>query len=171
MLESPHRLGMKRETPGPGQESVWDYPRPPRLEESDRRIRVVAGGVTIADTTNAMRLLETSHPPGWYLPPSDIQMDLLQTVGGQSFCEWKGIARYFDVVVEGQRFEQAAWAYPEPTGSYGALAGYLSFYPGRVDACFVDDEQVTPQAGRFYGGWITVDVVGPFKGGPGTHGW
>lgn len=162
---------MERETPGPGQESVWDYPRPPRLERSERRIRVEAGGVTIADTSAALRLLETSHPPGWYLPPADVRMDLLESVGGQSFCEWKGIARYFDVVVEGRRFAQAVWSYPEPTGSYAALAGHLSFYPGRVDACFVDDERVTPQAGQFYGGWITRDVVGPFKGGPGTHGW
>ncbi|MBO6935166.1 MAG: DUF427 domain-containing protein [Deltaproteobacteria bacterium] len=162
---------MERETPGPDQESVWDYPRPPRLERSDRRIRVEAGGVTLADTSAALRLLETSHPPGWYLPPADVRMDLLESVGGQSFCEWKGIARYFDVVVEGRRFAQAVWSYPEPTGSYAALAGYLSFYPGRVDACFVDDERVTPQAGQFYGGWITRDVVGPFKGGPGTHGW
>lgn len=162
---------MERETPGSGQESVWDYPRPPRLERSERRIRVEAGGVTLADTSAALRLLETSHPPGWYLPPADVRMDLLESVGGQSFCEWKGIARYFDVVVEGRRFAQAVWSYPEPTGSYAALAGYLSFYPGRVDACFVDDERVTPQAGQFYGGWITRDVVGPFKGGPGTHGW
>jgi len=162
---------MRRETPGPGQESVWDYPRPPRLEPSERRIRVDAGGVTIADTTSALRLLETSHPPGWYLPPADVRMDLLEPVGGQSFCEWKGVARYFDVKVDGRRFEQAVWSYPDPTERYAALAGYLSFYPGRVDACFVDDERVTPQAGRFYGGWITADVAGPFKGGPGTHGW
>ncbi len=131
----------------------------------------MAGGVTIADTTNAMRLLETSHPPGWYLPPDDVRMDLLESVGGQSFCEWKGIARYYDVVVDGRRFERAVWTYPEPTDTYGALARYLAFYPGRVDACFVDDERVTAQAGAFYGGWITRDVVGPFKGGPGTHGW
>lgn len=162
---------MKREEPGPGQESVWDYPRPPRLEASDKRIRVEAGGVTIADTTRAMRLLETSHPPGWYLPPDDVRTDLLEPVDGQSLCEFKGVARYYDVVVEGRRFERAVWAYPAPSRAYEALTGYLSFYPGRVERCFVDEEQVTPQEGQFYGGWITGDVVGPFKGGPGTHGW
>lgn len=131
----------------------------------------MAGGVTLADTTQALRLLETSHPPGWYLPPADVRMDLLEAASGQSFCEWKGVAHYFDVAVDDRRFERAAWVYPAPTGGYDALGGYLSFYPGRVDACFVDDERVRAQAGQFYGGWITSDVVGPFKGGPGTHGW
>ncbi|MAQ18067.1 MAG: hypothetical protein CMN30_31980 [Sandaracinus sp.] len=162
---------MQRIAPGPGQQSVWDFPRPPRLESSSRRVRVVAAGVTVADTTRALRLLETSHPPGWYLPPDDVRMDLFEAARGESYCEFKGVARYWDLVVEGRRFAQVAWSYPDPTGAYGALRDHLAFYAGRVDACYVDDERVTPQEGRFYGGWITGDVVGPFKGGPGTMGW
>jgi uncharacterized protein (DUF427 family) len=133
---------------------------------------VEVGGETIVDTTRALRLLETSHPPGWYLPPEDVRLDLLQpSEGGSTFCEFKGIASYFDVVLNGQRHRRAAWAYPKPTPAYDALRDHLSFYPSRVDACWVDDERVTPQEGQFYGGWITRDVVGPFKGGPGTTGW
>lgn len=162
---------MERAIPGPGQESVWDYPRPPRLEPSERHVRVEAGGVTIADASEALRLLETSLAPSWYLPPSAVRMDLLEPVAGQTFCEWKGVARYFDIVVGTRRFERAAWTYPDPSARYGALAGHVSFYPAQVDACLVDGERAEPQAGGFYGGWITSDVVGPFKGGPGTKGW
>jgi uncharacterized protein (DUF427 family) len=157
--------------PGPGQESVWDYPRPPRLEPTARRIRVVLNGVTIADTRRALRVLETSHPPVYYLPPEDVQMEHFLPAGGRSFCEWKGSANYYDVVVGDRREAAAAWAYQRPTAGFAALAGYIAVYPGKMDACYVDEEQVTPQPGGFYGGWITSDVVGPFKGEPGTMGW
>jgi len=162
---------MKRIAPGPGQESVWDYPRPPRLERFGGHIRIVLGGVTIADTRGAYRVLETSHPPSYYLPPDDIRPDALVAASGTSLCEWKGAARYFDVVGGAKRAPRAAWGYPDPTPAFLAIAGYVAFYPAPMDACFVDGERVTPQPGGFYGGWITANIVGPFKGGPGTVGW
>jgi uncharacterized protein (DUF427 family) len=157
--------------PGPGQESVWDYPRPPRLEPTARRIRVVFAGVTIADSRRAHRVLETSHPPVYYIPPADIQMQHLSLTPQGSFCEWKGRAAYYTLVVGDRRAENVAWSYPDPTPTFAAIEGALAFYAGPMDACYVDDELVTPQPGGFYGGWITADVVGPFKGGPGTWGW
>ena len=160
-----------RIVPGPGQESVWDYPRPPRIEPSARRIRVVFNGVTIADTTRAVRVLETSHPPVYYIPPEDVRMDYLEPTRRRTFCEFKGAASYYTVSVDGRTAADAAWYYPAPVERYAALRDHIAFYPGRMDACYVDDEQVTPQAGDFYGGWITSDIVGPFKGGPGTIGW
>ncbi len=152
-------------------ESVWDYPRPPRLEPVDRRLRVVFGGETIADTTAAYRILETSHPPNYYLPMADILEGSLVRVSGSSFCEWKGTAHYYDVAVGDAVAAEAAWGYDRPTRSYAAIAGHVAFYPGRMDACLVDDEEVEAQPGAFYGGWITADLVGPFKGGPGTERW
>jgi len=152
-------------------ESVWDYPRPPRLEPTPRRIRVVVGGVILADTHRALRLLETSHPPTYYLPPDDVRMDLLRPATGSSFCEWKGQARYLEAVVGERRVLRLAWTYDRPNADYAALARHLAFYASRVDEAWVDDEQVVPQPGDFYGGWITSDLVGPFKGGPGTSGW
>lgn len=157
--------------PGPGQESVWDYPRPPRLEPCPRRIKVVAFGQVIAETTRAFRLLETSHPPNYYLPPADVRMPLLEPTTKRTWCEWKGNAVYFDVVIGDNRIREAAWAYPHPTPSFAPIRDYLAFYPGRMESCWVDEEQVQPQAGGFYGGWITGDIVGPFKGEPGTMGW
>lgn len=162
---------MDRIKPGPGQESVWDYPRPPRLEPEPRSVRVEFAGKTIAETTGAMRVLETSHPPGIYIPPADIVSALLQPNPQTSVCEWKGRAVYWDVVVGDATAMAAGWSYPSPTAAFEAIADYVSFYPGRVDACYVGDELVTPQAGDFYGGWITAEVVGPFKGAPGTWGW
>lgn len=156
---------------GAGQESVWDYPRPPALEAVDARLVVVLGGVTIADTRSAYRVLETSHPPNYYFPPDDIVPGALVPTDGTSFCEWKGRARYFTVRGGDRVEEQAAWAYPAPSTRFAPITGYVAFYPGRMDACFVDDERVVPQDGGFYGGWITSRVVGPFKGGPGTRGW
>lgn len=164
-------LNRKRIEPGPGQESVWDYPRPPRLEPSSKRIRVVFNGVTIADTVKSLRILETSHPPVYYIPAADIKMEHLVPTRHQSFCEWKGQARYFTVVVGDRQAPNAAWDYPNPSPQYAAVKDHLAFYPSRMDACYVDDEQVKPQAGDFYGGWITSDIVGPFKGGAGTWGW
>ena len=152
-------------------ESVWEYPRPPRVEPSTRRVRVVFNGVTVAETTRALRVLETSHPPVYYIPPEDVRMDHVRPSRRRTFCEFKGEARYYDLEVGGRVVEDAAWYYPRPVRAYEALRDHLAFYPGRVDACYVDDEQVQPQAGDFYGGWITSDITGPFKGGPGTAGW
>ncbi len=157
--------------PGPGQESVWEYPRPPRVEPEQRRVRVVLGGRVIVESITALRVLETSHPPGIYVPPTDVVAGVLRPNPAASLCEWKGRAAYWDAVVDGVAAESAAWSYPDPSSDYESLAGYVSFYPSRVDACFLGDEQVSPQEGGFYGGWITDDVVGPFKGGPGTLGW
>jgi uncharacterized protein (DUF427 family) len=160
-----------RVEPGPGQESVWDYPRPPRLLAVRRRLRVVLGGVTIADTTAGVRILETSHPPNYYFPPDDVRADACSIEEGSTWCEWKGPAHYY-TVRGGNRVERsAAWGYADPSPAYSALAGMVAFYPARMDACFVDDEQVVAQPGGFYGGWITADVVGPFKGSPGTNWW
>lgn len=157
----------------PWVENVWDYPRPPRLEPCTRRVRVEFGGMTVADSTGALRVLETSHPPGIYVPPADVVAGALQPSAQRgTYCEWKGIARYFDVVVAGGRTARAAaWAYPEPSAAFAVLRDYVSFYPARVDACLLDDERVTAQEGGFYGGWITADITGPFKGAPGTSGW
>lgn len=162
---------LKRIAPGPGQESVWDYPRPPRVEPTSRRLRVILGGVVIADTTGGHRVLETSHPPVYYIPPADIRMDHLTPTPQSSFCEFKGRAGYYTVAAGGRRVESGAWFYPDPTPAFAAIRGAVAFYAGLMDACYVDDELVTPQPGGFYGGWITADVVGPFKGGPGSWGW
>ena len=161
----------KRIAPGPGQESVWDYPRPPRLEPTPRHIQVYFNGLLLADTRRAYRVLETSHPPVYYLPPADIQMQCLIPAGGQSWCEWKGQAAYYSVVVGERRAENVAWYYPNPTPSFLPIKNYVAFYPRPMDRCLVDGEVVVPQPGGFYGGWITSDVVGPFKGEPGTMGW
>ena len=152
-------------------ESVWDYPRPPRLERTSKRIRVLFAGETIADTTGAWRVLETSHPPVYYIPPRDINMARLKRVERSSFCEFKGGATYWSIAAGGRESTDAAWSYEAPSPEFAAIRGYLAFYAGRVDACYVDGEQATPQPGNFYGGWITSDVTGPFKGGPGTGGW
>lgn len=161
----------KRIEPKPGQESVWDYPRPPRLEPSSKRIQVVFNGVTIADSQRSQRVLETSHPPVYYIPPKDIKMEYLVATNKQSFCEWKGVARYYTVVVGDKQAVNAAWYYPDPTPAFASLKDYVAFYPSPMDACYVDGEQVTPQPGDFYGGWITSDIVGPFKGSAGSWGW
>jgi uncharacterized protein (DUF427 family) len=160
-----------RVEPGPGQESVWDYPRPPALEPTTAHLEVVFGGVTIADTRRAYRVLETSHPPNYYFPPDDVMPDALVRTDGSSFCEWKGRAHYFDVRVNDRLASRAAWGCDAPSERFAAIRGYVAFYPGLVDACFVDGERVTPQDGGFYGGWVTSTVVGPFKGGAGTRAW
>ena len=161
----------RRIAPAPGQEAVWDYPRPPRLEPTTRRLRVVFAGIVIADTRRGYRVLETSHPPVYYIPPADIQMQYLLPASSGSFCEFKGRASYYAVAVGDRRTEGAAWYYADPTPAFAPIAGAVAFYAGRMDACYVDDERVTPQPGDFYGGWITSDVVGPFKGASGTWGW
>ncbi len=162
---------VERIEPEPGQESVWDYPRPPRLEAVDKRVRVVFNGVTIADSDRPQRVLETSHPPVYYIPPEDIQMAYLTLTPRSSWCEWKGQAGYYTVTVGDRTAEQAAWFYAEPTPAFAAIKNYVAFYASRMDACCVNDEQVQAQPGDFYGGWITRDIVGPFKGGLGTWGW
>jgi uncharacterized protein (DUF427 family) len=156
---------------GPGQESAWDYPRPPRLEPVTEHLVVVLGAKTIADTTRGYRVLETSHPPNYYFPPGDVAAGAIELGTGGSFCEWKGRAHYF-TVLGGDRVERdAAWAYGTPSPAFSAIRDHVAFYAGRMDACFVDGERVVPQPGDFYGGWITSKVVGPFKGGPGSRGW
>ena len=161
-----------RVQPGPGQESVWDYPRPPAVEPVRERVTVEFGGTVVVDTTDAVRVLETSHPPTIYVPPADVRAELLApSAAVGSFCEFKGVARYFDVVVGSDRRRQAAWAYPSPSPGYAALRDHVAFYPGRADAAWLDEERVTAQEGDFYGGWISAGLGGPFKGAPGTSVW
>jgi uncharacterized protein (DUF427 family) len=161
----------RRDPVGPGQESVWDYPRPPSADVTACEVVVQAGGRVIATTTRAIRVCETSHPPVYYIPRDDIAEGVLERADGSSECEWKGSATYWDVVVDGRRLPQAGWSYESPTAGYEHLRGAVAFYPGRVDRALVDDEPVRPQPGDFYGGWITDEVVGPFKGEPGTWAW
>jgi uncharacterized protein (DUF427 family) len=153
-------------------EHVWEYPRPPALVPCERRVRIELGGTTIADSGRALRVLETSHPPTVYVPEADIAADTLVPAAGSSLCEWKGRAAYFDVRGgDGRVAERAAWSYPAPVPEYAELAGHFAFFPGRMDAAWMDGERVLAQPGDFYGGWITADLVGPFKGAPGTLGW
>ena len=163
---------MQRVEPGPGQESVWDYPRPPRVERSPSLIVVEFGGVRLVETAAALRVLETSHPPVYYVPAAAV-LDgaLLPSSARWTWCEFKGSALYLDVVVGDQVERAAAWTYPAPAAGYEALAGHVAIYPGRMDVATVDGEQVQAQEGDFYGGWITSAVVGPFKGPAGTGGW
>ena len=159
-----------RTPPRPGQESAWDYPRPPKLEAAEHVLRVEFGGVIIAETTSGLRVLETSHPPTYYFPIDDIEMRYLRKGTARSFCEFKGRAVYWDLRVGKHESLNAAWSYPRPARSFEALANPVAFFPRRVDACFVDGQRAEPQAGGFYGGWITPHVSGPFKGG-GSENW
>jgi uncharacterized protein (DUF427 family) len=156
---------------GPGQESVWDYPRPPAALVTSRHVVVELAGRVFADTTRAVRVCETSHPPVYYVPRADVAEGVLERAEGTSWCEWKGAATYWDAVVGGRRMRAVGWSYERPTAGYEQLRGAVAFYPGRVDRALVDGEVVRPQAGDFYGGWITDEVVGPFKGGPTTLRW
>jgi uncharacterized protein (DUF427 family) len=159
------------EKPGPGQESVWDYPRPPRLERFEGRITVELGGEVIASAQEAWRVLETSHPPTYYLPRTAFVAGVLRDAPGSSWCEWKGQAGYFDLVTAHRVAAKAAWTYPDPAPGFEPIANAVAVMAGQVDRCTVDGETVIPQPGGFYGGWITSAVVGPFKGGPGSAGW
>lgn len=161
----------ERIEPGPGKESVWDYPRPPRIEETARRVRVVFDRVVIADTRRAKRVLETSHPPAYYIPLDDVKREYLTHSNRSSFCEWKGHASYYSIKSSATESRDAAWFYPDPTPAFASIKDHVAFYPSRIDACYVDDERVRAQAGDFYGGWITNEIVGPFKGEPGTRTW
>lgn len=155
----------------PGQESVWDYPRPAIAESSTRHIRIIHRGITVADTRASVRTLETSHPPSYYLPPADVAMHLLRRSTRRSFCEWKGEAIYYDLVIDGQILRDIAWSYLAPTLPFAALRDHLAFYAAPLDECSVDGERIVPQPGEFYGGWITTDLAGPFKGVPGSRFW
>jgi uncharacterized protein (DUF427 family) len=161
----------QRIPPGPTQESVWDYPRPPRLEPVPQRIQIVFVGETIADTCRAWRVLETSHPPVYYLPPEDVRREPLVPESGSSFCAWKGKARYFTLRVGDREARRVAWSYHDPSPAFGSIRDHLAFYAGPMDECPVAGERGRAQPGGFYGGWITTGVVGPFRGEPGTEGW
>ncbi len=162
----PHRI-----PPQPGQESVWDYPRPAILEATDKHLKIICDGIVIAETTQAKRVLETSHPPCYYIPAVDIKLEYLLPTGRRTWCEWKGACEYYDVVIGAKHIQNAAWRYPQPTLNFTEIQNSYSFYASLMDACYVNGELVQPQAGDFYGGWITADVVGPFKGETGTWGW
>ncbi len=162
---------MQRIEPQVGQESVWDYPRPPRLERSDKTIEIIFDGQTLARTNRAFRVLETSHPPVYYIPLEDINREMLRPAANSSYCEWKGMADYYTVASGDKTAPSAGWYYPEPTPAFAPIRDTVAFYPSRMDACFVDGERVQAQAGDFYGGWITADIVGPFKGEAGSSGW
>ena len=157
--------------PRPEQQSVWDYPRPPRLEPVSLPVRVEFGGRVIARSVGALRVCETASPPGYYIPPSDVEPDCLLPSARTSFCEWKGEAHYWSVRVADRIAKDAAWSYPHPYPEFESLRDYLAFYPRRMDGCYLGDERVEPQPGFYYGGWVTRDLVGPFKGVPGSEHW
>jgi uncharacterized protein (DUF427 family) len=153
-------------------ERVWDYPRPPVVTACERRVRARVAGAWIADSRHALRVLETSHPPTIYIPPGDVRADLLRPSPARAtWCEFKGSARYLDARVNRRVVHAVAWMYPDPAAGYERLRDLVAFYPGRVDEAWLDDERVLAQEGDFYGGWITADLIGPFKGGSGTRGW
>lgn len=156
--------------PGPGQESVWDYPRPPRLQPDSREVIVRAGDVRVARSVRAIRVLETASPPTFYIPLDDIVPGTLVPAGGTSHCEWKGAARYWSVRAGDRTFDRVAWSYPDPTPAFAAIRAAVAFYASPL-ICTVGGERVRPQPGQFYGGWVTDEIVGPFKGEPGTFGW
>eukprot|EP01015_Nassula_variabilis_P031407 TRINITY_DN708_c0_g1_i6.p2 TRINITY_DN708_c0_g1~~TRINITY_DN708_c0_g1_i6.p2 ORF type:complete len:188 (-),score=49.49 TRINITY_DN708_c0_g1_i6:138-701(-) len=155
----------------PGKECVWDYPRPAICEPTPKKLKVVFNGVTIAETEKGYRVLETSHPPSYYFPPEDCNFNYIKKNSKQTYCEWKGAASYFDLNVNGKQISSAGWFYENPTEKFQPMKGYLAFYLSKMDACYVNDEQAKSQEGDFYGGWLTDDITGPFKGGKGTYGW
>ncbi len=169
-----HYVGQERppfaSVPGPGQESVWDYPRPPRVVPDAREVLIRVGNVQIARSSRCLRVLETASPPTLYLLPDDVHSEYLRLAPGGSFCEWKGEARYWTIVAAGATLDRAAWSYPDPLPGFEELRDYLAFYPAKV-MCYLDAVQVTAQPGRFYGGWVTPDILGPFKGEPGSEDW
>jgi uncharacterized protein (DUF427 family) len=170
MRPRPPATPATRIVPGPGQESVWDFPRPPRVEPSAERVVIQFGGQVVADSRDTVRVLETSHPPVYYLPRAALAEGVLVEAPGTSVCEFKGVGRYLDLRVGHAVPRRAAWCYPEAWPGYDQLRDRVALYPGAMDSCEIDAESVRPQEGGFYGGWITSRVVGPFKGGPGTLG-
>lgn len=171
LSEKPARL----EIPGPGQESVWDYPRPPAVEAVTDRLRVDFAGATIAETTEGRRIVETASAPVYYFPPKCVDVQKLVRTTRSTFCEWKGACVYFDIVDGGRKAPEAAYCYPDPLDDlgqgYAEVAGWYAFYPARVDACYVGDEQAAPQPGGYYAGWVTSKITGPIKGAPGSERW
>lgn len=157
--------------PAPGQESVWDYPRPPALEPVAQPIRIEIDGIVIAESTRAQRVLETASAPAIYLPVADIRMDLMRPESRGAVCEWKGPWVYWTLVTESRTVPQAGWGYTDPWDGFEPIRDHLSFYPAKFDACWLGDQRVEPQPGGFYGGWVTPEIVGPMKGGPGSQGW
>ncbi len=176
MAEVPYRFagrvpaGVTPVVPGPGEESVWDYPRPPRVEAVPERVRIVIDGITVADSTRAVRVLETAGAPVYYVPRDDVRLDLFAPSARTSSCEWKGAASYWSSTA-GRGRPDVAWSYERPLAGYEAITGHLAFYASRVDEAWVGDERATPQPGGFYGGWMTSRIVGPVKGEPGSSGW
>ena len=156
---------------GPGQQSVWDFPRPAIAQPSDAHVMIEHRGLVIADSRASIRTLETSHPPSYYFPPDAIAPGALRRTSGSSFCEWKGHAHYWDVVAGGVTLAKVGWSYPEPSRAFAMLRDHVAFYAGPFDRCSINGETVVPQPGGFYGGWITSAVSGPFKGVPGSMGW
>jgi len=156
---------------GPKKESVWDHPRPPRIEKTPKLLKVVFDGLTLAETKQAFRVLETSHPPVYYFPPQDVQQSYLVRSSHQSNCEFKGSATYYNVTIGGRVATNACWSYHDPLSGYSPIKDHIAFYPGSFDACYADGEIVQAQPGDYYGGWITSEIEGPFKGGRGTRGW
>ncbi len=159
------------EVPSPGQESVWNYPRPPRVEPVEQRIRVEFGSIVLAESLNSYRVVETAGPPVYYLPPTDVRMQYLERSSHSTLCEWKGVGQYWSVRFGQQLAENAAWSYPNPWEGYETIQDYIAFNASKMDACYVGSYRVTPQPGDYYGGWITPNIVGPFKGEPGTEQW
>ncbi|MTI22549.1 DUF427 domain-containing protein [Fulvivirga sp. RKSG066] len=157
--------------PKPGQESVWDYPRPPKLEKFNKHIEIFFNGQRIVSTNKAYRVLETSHPPVYYMPMLDIEQQYLVASDRTTYCEWKGEGSYYHVSVKDKMAEDAAWYYNNPTPRFKEIKGYVAFYAHKMDKCLIDGEVVEPQPGNFYGGWVTKDIVGPFKGIEGSYGW
>jgi uncharacterized protein (DUF427 family) len=155
--------------PGIGQESVWDYPRPPELVPDGRLVEVYDGDQLIASSSRTYRVLETASPPSFYLPPQGVDLNLLSFAPGSSVCEWKGVAEYWTLSSD-SKMGVVGWSYPEPKPAFEQIRGYIAFYPA-VMVCYVSGERVRPQPGQFYGGWITGEIVGPFKGEPGTEYW
>jgi uncharacterized protein (DUF427 family) len=153
---------VQRIMPGPGQESVWDYPRPPKVDRTSKKVQVIYDGILIAETIHAIRVLETSHPPVYYIPRQDVRMEYLNSTPKTSTCEWKGMAVYYDVKGKNKENKNAAWSYPKPSAGYEAIRDYIAFYPKFMDACYVNGELVRPEPGEYYGGWVTHEIVGPF---------
>ncbi len=168
---------LKRERPeridisGPGQESVWDYPRPPRVEGVGQRVRVELAEIVLADSGKAYRVLETASPPAYYIPPADVQREYLEPSKHSTLCEWKGAAQYWSIRVGDRFVENGAWSYRDPFDGYDGIWNFFAFFAGKMDACYVGEQRVIPQQGGYYGGWITPNIVGPFKGDPGTESW
>lgn len=158
------------QTPSPGQESVWDYPRPPALMPDHRRVIVCMQGKVLADSSSSFRIVETASPPTFYLPPGDVDVSRLIPMDLSSVCEWKGNAQYWAMKGAKKKREPVAWVYPQPYPEFESIAGYFSFYSGLLE-CYVDQECVQPQPGGLYGGWVTKEIIGPFKGPPGTEEW